>query len=49
MEDYASPAARELGGQVIRREIDHITNPKVKTLTANYMSKIAAGARDFRI
>lgn len=49
MEDYASAAVRNLGDQVILREMEHITNPKVKALTADYMKKVAAGARDFRI
>lgn len=49
MEDYASAAARELGEQVILREINHIASPKIKTLTVNYMDRVAAGARDFRI
>lgn len=49
MEDYASPATRTLGGQVIDRELQRITNEKIKLKTADYMTKITEGARDFRI
>jgi len=48
LEDYASPGTRRLGEASIRRELDTIPNEKVKHLTENYLSKIAAGARDFR-
>ncbi len=49
MEDYASASTRLLGEPVILREMDRITNPKVKDLTAGYISQVVGGARDFRI
>lgn len=49
MEDYASPTTRSLAEPVILKEIENITNPKVKKLTADYLSQVAGGARDFRI
>lgn len=49
LEDYASPAARELGGGVIARELEHITNESIRHTASEYMDRIAAGARDFRI
>ncbi|MGL5435308.1 MAG: [FeFe] hydrogenase H-cluster radical SAM maturase HydG [Lachnospiraceae bacterium] len=49
MEDYASVPTRKLGNPVILREMEHITNPKVKNLTSGYISQVSAGVRDFRI
>ena len=48
LEDYATPATRHLGDEVICQEMAHISSDKVKSVTSNFMEKIAAGSRDFR-
>lgn len=46
--DYASEDTRKKGEQVIQRELDRITNPKVKDTAARRMGEIEKGERDFR-
>ena len=46
--DYASEDTRKIGEEVIQRELEHITNPKVKETAAARMEKIEHGERDFR-
>ena len=46
--DYAGGRSRELGEVLITKELDRITNPKVKELTKEYLTKIKNGQRDFR-
>ena len=46
--DYASEDTRKIGEEVIQREMEHITNPKVKETAAARMEKIEHGERDFR-
>lgn len=46
--DYASPETRKVGEALIAREINRIKSDKVKELTAQYLTKINQGERDFR-
>ena len=48
LEDYASPQTREFGMKLIDREIEKITNPKVKQTCYEHIHDIADGKRDFR-
>ena len=48
LEDYASPETRELGDKLIEKELDVITNPKVKEKVIDYLANIHNGERDFR-
>lgn len=48
LEDYASEDTREKGEQVIRQELEVITNPLVKEKAAEYIENIHEGKRDFR-
>lgn len=49
LEDYASPETRRIGEAVINQELDYISNEKMRGVTADYMAKIVAGLRDFRV
>ena len=46
--DYASPETKKVGEALIAREINRVKSEKVKSLTADYLSKIEKGERDFR-
>ena len=48
LEDYASPATKEVGDKLIEKELDVITNPKVKEKVVEYLKNIHKGERDFR-
>lgn len=48
LQDYASPATKKVGDELIKNELNVITNPKVKESTEKYLEKIAQGERDFR-
>ena len=48
LDDYASPETRQKGMEAIRRELDNIPNPKVRTTCETYLQKIDGGERDFR-
>lgn len=48
LEDYASEDTKEKGEQVIRQELEVITNPLVKEKAAEYIENIHEGKRDFR-
>ena len=48
LEDYASPATKEVGDKLIEKELDVITNPKVKERVIQYLKNIHNGERDFR-
>ena len=48
LQDYASPKTKKIGEELIAREINRITNDKVKNLTAQYLTQINQGERDFR-
>ena len=48
LEDYASEDTKKKGEQVIRQELEVITNPLVKEKAAEYIENIHEGKRDFR-
>lgn len=48
LEDYASPETKEVGEALIKKELEVITNPKVKEKATEYIEKIHEGNRDFR-
>ena len=48
LEDYAAPATRAAGEQVIAKQLEYITNPKVKEIVTEHLAQIAQGQRDFR-
>lgn len=46
--DYASPNTRANAVKIMEREIETITNPRVKELTIDHLAAIKQGSRDFR-
>ena len=48
LEDYASPATREIGDELIKRELTVIPNEKVRAKATEYIENIHEGRRDFR-
>ena len=48
LEDYASEETRAIGDALIEKELDVITNPKVKEKVMDYLANIHNGQRDFR-
>ena len=48
LEDYASPKTKEIGEKLIQKELEVITNPKVKEKAREYIENIHEGQRDFR-
>lgn len=48
LEDYASEETKKLGMELIDRELEKITNPKVKQTAYEYIHDISEGKRDFR-
>lgn len=46
--DYGSEEARQLGNDLIEKELAHITNEKVLRLTKEHLAAIEEGKRDFR-
>ena len=48
LEDYASPATREIGMRVIAEELKHVPNEKVRQIARENLEAIRNGARDFR-
>ena len=48
LEDYAAPETKELGLQMIERELERITNPKVKKIASDHIHDMEEGKRDFR-
>ncbi len=48
LEDYASEETKELGLAMIERELERITNPKVKQTASEHIHDIGDGKRDFR-
>ena len=48
LEDYASDDTKKKGEAVIRRELGHITNPKVYAVAAEHLRELHDGKRDFR-
>ncbi|MCD8146514.1 MAG: [FeFe] hydrogenase H-cluster radical SAM maturase HydG [Clostridiales bacterium] len=48
LEDYATPATREVGLQLIQKELANIPNEKVRAITVQHLADIENGQRDFR-
>ena len=48
LEDYASPETKEKGLKIIEKEIEKVTNPKVKERAKKNLLDIEDGVRDFR-
>ena len=48
LEDYASSGTKEVGEKLIVKELEVITNPKVKEKAREYIENIHEGKRDFR-
>ncbi len=48
LEDYASPATREIGFPLIERELHRIPKDKVRKVAAQRLREIHEGGRDFR-
>lgn len=48
LEDYASKETKELGEQIIKKEINNVPNEKTREILVQYLKKIADGERDFR-
>ena len=48
MVDYGSPSLREKGDALIMRELNSITNPKVREIAIRNLAMIEQGHRDFR-
>lgn len=48
LEDYATEDTQEKGEALIAREIENITNEKVKTIAKSYLEQLHDGKRDFR-
>ena len=48
IEDYASPTTRQLGLDMIAREVLRIDSEKIRQLTISHLNDIAHGKRDFR-
>ena len=48
LEDYASPETRAKGLALIEKEVDKITNPKVKETVIRHLHDMEGGMRDFR-
>ncbi len=46
--DYASPETRKIGEALIEKEIEKVTNPKVKEIARKNLVEIEHGSRDFR-
>ena len=48
LQDYAKPETREVGMQLIQKELLNIPNEKVRSKTEEYLQNIVKGQRDFR-
>ncbi len=48
LQDYASPDTREKGIRLIKEELEHIPNPKIKAIAKRRLQEIEEGKRDFR-
>lgn len=46
--DYANDETKKIGLNVIKDEIKHITNDKIREKTLEYLKKLEEGERDFR-
>ena len=48
LEDYASSETKEKGIQLMREEMEHIPNPKIRAIAERNLQEIGEGKRDFR-
>lgn len=48
LEDYASEGTKAKGEALIEKEIEKVTNEKVKTIAKDYLIQVHEGKRDFR-
>ena len=48
LEDYASETTKEIGHQLIQKELNNIPNEQVRTIVKTNLSEITSGKRDFR-
>ncbi len=48
LEDYASPTSKELGTNLINREIKRVPKEKIRTIAEKNIEQIKQGERDFR-
>lgn len=48
LSDYAPPATKAAGEALIEEQIPHISNEKVRQMTADYVARVKNGERDFR-
>ena len=48
LEDYAAPDTRAKGIELIKKELEHVPNPKIKEIATRNLKKIEEGKRDFR-
>ena len=46
--DYASEETKKNGEKLIEKELENVTNEKVRSLTREHLKDIAEGKRDFR-
>ena len=46
--DYASEETKKNGEKLIVKELENVTNEKVRSLTRDHLKDIAEGKRDFR-
>jgi 2-iminoacetate synthase len=48
IEDYGDDELREIGTKIIEREMDSITDQKIRDKVSGYLERIRSGERDFR-
>ena len=48
LEDYASEDTKKKGEALIKKEMEKVTNPKVKEIATQRLHLIEQGIRDFR-
>ena len=48
LDDYASPETKEIGEELIKRELETIPNEKVRRIAKEHIADIDGGKRDFR-
>lgn len=48
LEDYASEDTKRIGNELIQKEMERVTNPKIKETATRYLTSIEEGERDFR-
>lgn len=48
LEDYAEEDTKRIGYELIKKEMEHVTNPKVKETATKFLTSIEHGERDFR-